>query len=239
MLSTRNWDPESVWRMSCGVFASMVMGVLLVSLSANLLGEAAKSNMQLIQFSISMLTFQGGVFFWAHRCLQEHGQSWSGAFGFKNPGLIRTIILGLVLSIVLLLGTLGLGWIIIELMNTFSIPVEAQPAVQVVQEAQTWTQRCYYAIGAILLAPVAEEILFRGILYPSIKELGYPRFALWSTSLLFALIHFNILSFIPLTFVAVMLILAYEETDNLLTPIIAHAVFNALNFALLLVEPAK
>ena len=240
MLSTKNWNLESVWRMSCGVFASMVVGVLLVSIFAHLLRGLPESEMQLMQFTVSMLTFQGGIFFWAHQCLREHPMSWSEAFGFNQAGWFRAVILGLVLSVVMLIGALGLGYVMVELMNIFSITAEAQPAVQVVQNAESRYQQLYYGIGAILLAPVSEEILFRGVLYPSIKELGYPRFALWSTSILFALIHFNLLSFVPLIFVSVMLIMAYEETNNLLTPIFAHAFFNALNFALLLAgEPIQ
>ena len=49
-----------------------------------------------------------------------------------------------------------------------------------------------------LLAPVAEELLFRGILYPAIKQAGFPRLALWGTSLLFAAMHMNLVTFVPL-----------------------------------------
>ena len=52
--------------------------------------------------------------------------------------------------------------------------------------------------AAVLLAPVAEEMLFRGILYPAIKQAGYPRLALWGTSLLFAAVHMNLVTFVPL-----------------------------------------
>jgi membrane protease YdiL (CAAX protease family) len=86
---------------------------------------------------------------------------------------------------------------------------------------------------AVVLAPVVEEMLFRGILYPVIKELGYPRFALWSTSLVFGLVHANFMTFLPLTFLALLLVMLYEATDNLLAPILVHSLFNAVNFFLL------
>jgi membrane protease YdiL (CAAX protease family) len=87
---------------------------------------------------------------------------------------------------------------------------------------------------AVLLAPVAEEMMFRGILYPVIKQVGYPRLALWGTSLLFAAVHLNAVTFVPLTVLALVLTALYERTNNLLAPIAAHLLFNALNFGMLL-----
>jgi membrane protease YdiL (CAAX protease family) len=86
---------------------------------------------------------------------------------------------------------------------------------------------------SIVLAPIAEEALFRGIFYPAVKALGYPRLALIGTSILFAAIHLNVVTFLPLLVLALGLVLLYERTGNLLAPIAAHAVFNAINFAML------
>ena len=58
--------------------------------------------------------------------------------------------------------------------------------------------------------------------------------AVWGTSLLFALVHYNVLTFIPLTFLALVFIGLFERTGNLLAPIAAHAGFNGINFALLI-----
>ena len=88
------------------------------------------------------------------------------------------------------------------------------------------------AVVAIVLAPISEEIIFRGILYPTVKRLGYPRLALWGVALLFAAIHASLPIFLPLFLLAVALTLLYEKTGNLLAPIAAHALFNALNFAM-------
>jgi len=77
--------------------------------------------------------------------------------------------------------------------------------------------------------------MFRGILYPVIKQAGYPRLAWWGTALLFALVHLNLVTFVPLLVLALLLTELYERTGNLLAPITAHLLFNALNFAALLV----
>jgi membrane protease YdiL (CAAX protease family) len=110
---------------------------------------------------------------------------------------------------------------------------EEQQTVQVLRIASSWTDRTALALITILLAPLGEELLFRGILYPSIKQLGYPRLALWGSAFLFAAVHFNAVIFLPLLVLALVLTVLYERTNNLLSPIAAHALFNGLNFAML------
>jgi len=60
--------------------------------------------------------------------------------------------------------------------------------------------------------------------------------ALWGTALFFAVSHANLMAFLPLTFFGLVLALLYEATDNLLAPITTHALFNAVNLVMLLVE---
>ena len=79
------------------------------------------------------------------------------------------------------------------------------------------------------MAPIMEEIIFRGVLYSVIKESGYPRLALWGTAFVFAAIHGSRMTMVPLMFVAIVLTLLYERTGKLLAPIVAHAGFNAAN----------
>jgi len=93
----------------------------------------------------------------------------------------------------------------------------------------------FFAFMAVVVAPIGEEILFRGILYPAIKQNGYPKVAVVGTAFLFGLFHLNLLSFVALTFVGFALIYIYEHTDNLLAPIIAHAFFNGVNVSMILV----
>jgi membrane protease YdiL (CAAX protease family) len=113
-------------------------------------------------------------------------------------------------------------------------PQEQMP-VHALRVSLSWGGRLTMGAAAVLLAPVAEEVMFRGILYPVIKQFGGPQLALWAASLLFAAVHLNLATFVPLAFLAVVLTLLYEHTGNLLAPIMAHVLFNALNFATLLV----
>ena len=148
----------------------------------------------------------------------------------------HALLLGLITASIFL----PLGWVLqqgsaqlITHLSRFSIEPEEQQAVQALRIAVRRVDRIALGSVTILLAPVAEEVLFRGILYPWIKQAGFPRLALWTTSLAFAAMHLNLVIFLPLLVLALILTLLYEKTNNLLAPITAHALFNAMNFATL------
>jgi CAAX protease family protein len=89
--------------------------------------------------------------------------------------------------------------------------------------------RCTWVELAVLslLAGVGEEMLFRGVLQPVFGRWLHPWAGLLLASLLFGLVH-------PLTWLYVVLAALfgvylgwlYVATDNLLTPITAHAVYD-------------
>jgi membrane protease YdiL (CAAX protease family) len=90
------------------------------------------------------------------------------------------------------------------------------------------------AITAIIIAPLVEEIIFRGYLYPVIKRYSGCCFAAITTSLLFAIVHGNLPGLMPLFTLAVILTLVYESTGCLWVPIATHSLFNAIQVSLML-----
>jgi membrane protease YdiL (CAAX protease family) len=84
------------------------------------------------------------------------------------------------------------------------------------------------AFLAVIVAPLTEELFFRGILYRTLKSLLGAGPAILVTSLAFGLAHLNLLAFGPLFALSVFLIISYEKTGNLAVPILYHAMFNLL-----------
>lgn len=93
------------------------------------------------------------------------------------------------------------------------------------------------AILAIVVAPVTEEVLFRGLLFQSLRR----RVGLWPaatvSSLLFVGIHVEIVFSQPLALVglfafAMALAWSFHRFGSLVVPIVAHAVFNATSLTL-------
>ena len=92
-------------------------------------------------------------------------------------------------------------------------------------------------ISVLILAPLAEEMFFRGVLYRIFKWAFAPsRFGAFAAAVLsgvlFALIHADAYVFVPLALMGVFLCMAYEKGGSILSPILVHAAFNALNVAI-------
>ncbi|MBI5396472.1 MAG: CPBP family intramembrane metalloprotease [Verrucomicrobia bacterium] len=80
--------------------------------------------------------------------------------------------------------------------------------------------------GVVLLAPFAEEVLYRGYLYRVFKtRLGAAASAIL-VSLFFAAVHLNVTAFVPIFVVSLCLTIAYEASGSLRVPIFMHALAN-------------
>ena len=177
------------------------------------------------------------VWFQVNRRFYQSSISLADAFGFNLKNTGRCLMLGLVTGLGLVLISMVLALLTSQLIQAFGDQVEPQKLVTLIAEESAKKENIptliFFVVMAVVVAPIAEEILFRGILYPAIKQIGYPRLAAIGTAFLFALFHVNLLTFASLTVVALGLIALYEFTDNLLAPITAHAVFNASNLIML------
>jgi CAAX protease family protein len=85
------------------------------------------------------------------------------------------------------------------------------------------------AVNAVLLVPIVEEMLFRGILLPALAaRTKSPRAGLLLSSIVFGLIHFGVGKSIPALMVfGLVLGAAYLRSRSLLLVILIHSLFNA------------
>lgn len=113
------------------------------------------------------------------------------------------------------------------LQNTFGEDSKLQETVRVYQEIHAVTIRIMMAFTVVILAPLCEEVLFRGYIYGATKKFSDRFFACLFSSLLFSVVHYNINALLPLLFLAILLTIAYELTGSLWAPISIHALFNA------------
>ena len=79
---------------------------------------------------------------------------------------------------------------------------------------------------AVVLAPIIEELIFRGCLYRFLKSQTAILPAQIISGILFSLMHANIFSFLPLALIGVLLARVYEKTGSILVSIWFHAFFN-------------
>ena len=91
----------------------------------------------------------------------------------------------------------------------------------------------FFAVG---VAPVVEELLFRGLLLPLVLKGRTFLFAALLTSLYFALMHLHAPSLLPLLLLSVGFSAGYAATGSILTPIAMHMVFNITGLLLFFSE---
>jgi membrane protease YdiL (CAAX protease family) len=87
-----------------------------------------------------------------------------------------------------------------------------------------------------VLAPLWEEVLFRGFLLPSLAKLVTPWPAVTLTALLFAWMHSSSEAIVPLLLVALGCGVLLVRFDNLLPPIVLHGLYNLYVFANMAVQ---
>lgn len=181
---------------------------------------------------VAALGFQGATLFLVWFLVRQQRWQMRDTFGLhRRPG--RAALVGLTAAFACVPAGIGLNYSLAAAAHALGWHLPQQTSVLIVRLAESWPDRLALAGIVILLAPAAEEMLFRGIAYPALRRLTTPALALWGSSLLFALIHFNKLTFLPLLLLSVLLTLLYRRTGNLLAPVVCHAGFNACNFVLL------
>jgi membrane protease YdiL (CAAX protease family) len=110
----------------------------------------------------------------------------------------------------------------------FGPPQSFQQSIVLLMESANPVSLALIAIGAVVLAPVIEEVLFRGFLYRNLRDMMSRPLALALSGMVFGLVHFHGDYILPLAGLGVALALVYEWSGSLWVPIIAHAAWNGL-----------
>ncbi len=119
----------------------------------------------------------------------------------------------------------------------FEVP--QHDALQLITESASLPLVVLVIALAVVVAPILEEMLFRGLFQTMIRShLGRPWPAIAMTSILFAMIHKNAEHWPALFILAMGLGYSYEKNGSLLRAILMHAMFNGITIAAALLEAA-
>jgi membrane protease YdiL (CAAX protease family) len=234
MLPGKPWSYEALSR--------LLMGLLVCFLAIGLVAYVAEQRWPGSDAETRRMWREvgGTVVFQTATCalvgwsLREQGMNWREAFGLSTRRWWRTLWLAALTVGALVPVCVGLILVTLKLMAWGAIAPQVQTMVRAVEQAATWPERGLLSITAVVLAPLWEELFFRGILFTAIRQAGFPRLGLWFSSLLFAGIHWNVLIFVPLVVFSAAMTWLYVRTENLLAAIMAHALFNGANLAYML-----
>ena len=165
--------------------------------------------------------------------LVVRGMSLPVVFGLKRVGVFRA--LGSAAGLVVLL--LPVIMVVTAVSYQFlGEHAEQQEMVKTFREAaKTGKHGIVWQVilTATLIAPITEELLFRGYFYPVLKRVAGPVPAAIGISLLFGAVHNNAAGFPVLTVLALGITLAYEWSGSILVPMFMHACFNSAMLALM------
>jgi len=83
-------------------------------------------------------------------------------------------------------------------------------------------------ILACVVGPAIEEVFFRGFFYPALKKYVGTGWAMTLSSALFAGVHENVFSFVPIFLLGFVLCYLYEKRRTVLPCISLHIVHNSV-----------
>ena len=150
---------------------------------------------------------------------------------WDNGRLARCLRLALLSALPICLIALGLNWASTELLSRLAdIDLADQDLVKVVA-SNTLSPSGKVLLYAFLLleAPLLEEPLFRGVTFGGLTKIMPVWAAMALSGFLFAFVHINAATFIPLWFLGVAFAWLYVRTGTLLAPMAVHFIFNAIN----------
>ena len=145
---------------------------------------------------------------------------WSGTMSLPR-------VVGLAVLLMVLL------WPVVGLANFLVNGIDAtgensQDLVKFFENNRDPAIRWWMALAAVIIAPVVEELVFRGLIYGVLKRQFGRVASMFFTSVLFALVHGHLPSIVPLTVLACCLTIGLELSGTLFVPMLMHAIFNAM-----------
>ncbi|MDD3852799.1 MAG: CPBP family intramembrane metalloprotease [Syntrophomonadaceae bacterium] len=125
---------------------------------------------------------------------------------------------GMLLLLIILLLSYLLQW--------WQPELEPQIFEEMLHLAAGWPQLLLlFLIGAVL-APFSEELLYRGVLYPLLRNPLGTGWGIAAAGLIFGLAHWDAYRTIPLAVGGAILCYIYEKTDSIFVTTMAHGVWN-------------
>lgn len=178
----------------------------------------------ILNTSLQQLVFSsiisGGIAYFIYRNDQRRRRE--GVLG-KNPDFIwRPMIVWCSVLVLAIAGSQLLNDLIWVLRLDQIFPSYGQMMTETLQGQPMWLQ--ILAIG--ILGPIAEELIFRGLVFRRMKDCMKPTAAIILSAVFFGLYHGNMIQFLYAGLFGCVLAVMYHRTGTLWTSILAHVAAN-------------
>ncbi|PIE93580.1 CPBP family intramembrane metalloprotease [Bacillus fungorum] len=155
-------------------------------------------------------------------CIKRYNLSW------KDIGVRKLSWKDLLWTFVAVIFLIVVSVAILMIMEKVGISFE-NSKTETVQNDKSIYSFCIAVIGAAIISPIYEEILYRGVFYTFFRD----RYGIWGgmfiSSIIFTVVHIPTYNTLPVNFLSgVVFAWLYEKTNSILSAMIVHALFNFL-----------
>lgn len=222
---TPTWKPVEAIPAALAVF--ILAGLLSIPVFLVVRSEATELLLGAIAFGVALFLVP---VLWV-RLLHHQPASVLGLSSQRAPrDLLAGVGSGLALFLLTVLVVAPAVYAVVALFSGERVTPPTQP---ILPAGPSGGQIALGALAAIVAAPVAEEVFFRGFLFGALRR----RFPFWAAAVISAAV-FGAFHVIPLliplmVFVGIGLAYVYERRGSLLASIAAHSAFNMVGYTLI------
>jgi len=216
-------------------FMMFALGVLGVELGRRLIVPAESAGPELADHARMLIGHSIGqavavaVFLWVGRGRDRSRATGTGAS--VVAGAVTLVVLWPVVA-----GVSLVSGLVTQIIRGEPVDAIAHETLQRLVESPANAWLAVVAVQVVLVTPVLEEVMYRGILQRTLVKLDLGRWAaILITSAVFVTMHWSV---VPLHGLPPLFVLAlgfgwvYERTGRLTAPIVMHILFNAVNLGL-------
>ncbi len=219
------WWRSIKWGVGESILALVLIFVLYytVSLIPMLVAGLNYRNISVFAYVLLMCPLlAASAYFIAHR----KGQGLK-ELGLRSISLKREIGWGTLGGLLALIGNVGLFYILWLIYYLATGERLINPQMNVLK-SQSGMMLVLYILSIVVFAPIFEELFFRGVLYPPLRnKLGRTQ-GMVLLAFIFAFLHFQLSGLLSLFMVGLIITFLYDETGSLYPSIIAHAINNTV-----------
>jgi len=197
-----------------------IMGVTV--LAALLPVKAMFSEIQYYLFGFGVQFLATIIFVYLFAVLFQKG-SWRD-LGLRGASLSDFGRYGIMGGFLLIIMVLFMGYVL----KYFQPDLQPQSIEEMLRSALRLPDFVLIMIAGVVLAPVSEEIFYRGMIYPLFRKYLGTTWGAVGAGIIFGLAHWDLWRALPLAIGGAALCYIYEKSDSILVSMVAHGVWNGV-----------
>ena len=159
--------------------------------------------------------------------LRSSGQDICRDLGFRTGRFWRHVGLGVA-------AYAAFRWAILPVLSTglelgfrlFDLPVKGHEIVEEYEQTRSLMARLGILLAILVEAPLIEEVVFRGVLFQSIKRYGGGVVAIVASAVVFGVLHPGLFVKVNIFFLGLVFGYLFDKTGSIVPGIVLHFLFN-------------